>query len=286
MPKTNAREKLNYLFQLLDDDSAEIQRIVRQEILNNSLDVLFNKEVLAQSLADADLNAFNSLLGEMHTGIILQALSQLLEDQRQNVDLERASLALSYWDNPNVDVTRVQNRLDQLADRVFERMPQSGHPHGYIDQVNQLLFQDEGFRGNASDYYNPHNSFLARVLDNKLGNPISLCLVYLLVSRRVSFPIYGVALPAHFILKFDNGEDEIFFDPFHGGKIYSRQTCLNYLEGFDQENSEAVLKGCSNLEIISRTLRNLHLIYNSYNPDEGRLREVEGFLQLAEAFRV
>ena len=78
MPKTNAREKLNYLFQLLDDDSAEIQRIVRQEILNNSLDVLFNKEVLAQSLADADLNAFNSLLGEMHTGIILQALSQLL----------------------------------------------------------------------------------------------------------------------------------------------------------------------------------------------------------------
>lgn len=270
------------MLRLLDDESVEIQRIIRQEILKHALNIIFNRRNVIGQLPTQDLGKFEGLLKEVHLGVVMQALSQLINAPQEELDLEKGVIVLSYWDKPTISPAAISGQLDILAEDVAANMPSSGHPLTFIDHINQMLFREKGFRGNSSDYYNPANSLIHKVLKTRLGIPISLSTVYMLVARRLNFPVYGVAMPAHFILKFDNGEDEIFFDPFHGGKVYSQSTCLEYLQGFNAGKAEDILRGCSSYEIISRILRNLHIVYSSHTVVPEKVSEIESFLSLFE----
>ncbi|MEJ7667011.1 MAG: transglutaminase family protein [Hymenobacter sp.] len=43
---------------------------------------------------------------------------------------------------------------------------------------------------------------LQRVMETKRGNPLSLCVIYLLVAQRLDLPVFGVNLPNLFVLTF------------------------------------------------------------------------------------
>ena len=59
-----------------------------------------------------------------------------------------------------------------------------------------FLFEEEGFRGNGEEYYDPRNSFLNDVLARRLGIPITLSVITIEVARRVGLAVEGVGLPA------------------------------------------------------------------------------------------
>jgi regulator of sirC expression with transglutaminase-like and TPR domain len=277
------KENLDYLLQLFDDESPEIQKALREEILKHSLEIILNKDGFCKDLSPKDSEKLNFILKQLHRELIYNAYNQLSDSSQEEINLEKSVFVLSYWRQPEISCLTLTNLLDKLAGEVAEEMPQSGHPLGFIDHINKVLFQRYHFRGNSADYYNPENSYLHKVIETGLGIPISLSIIYILVAKRLSFPVFGVCMPAHFILKFDNGEDEIFFDPFYGGKIYSRQTCLEYMKGFDVVMPEKVLEGCSNLEIIKRVFRNLYLNYSSHTPEPDKLEEIEQILALLDA---
>ena len=65
----------------------------------------------------------------------------------------------------------------------------------------EFLGHEAGLRGNEKDYYNVANSLLPEVIDTRLGIPISLSLIYILVGRRAGIPICGVGLPGHFMIR-------------------------------------------------------------------------------------
>src|SRR5438876_1144393 len=76
--------------------------------------------------------------------------------------------------------------------------------------INQHLFTELGFHGNEQNYYEPDNSYLNRVLDRRTGNPISLCLIYLLIARRLRLPIAGIGMPGHFLVRYQSSTAEIY----------------------------------------------------------------------------
>jgi len=120
-----------------------------------------------------------------------------VEDDR--IDLVRAALVIAQTEYPNLDIDTYCARIEDLARRVKRLVPDLGDPSESIAALNRVLFEEEGFRGNAEDYYDPRNSFLNEVLDRKLGIPITLAVVYMEVARRVGFPLVGVharTLPA------------------------------------------------------------------------------------------
>ena len=100
-----------------------------------------------------------------------------------------------------------------------------------------MLFRGERFRGDKANYYDPQNSYLNRVMDRRLGNLISLCLVYLFVARRLNLPLVGVAMPGHFILRLQSPTFTIFVDPFNGGN-FTQAECAERLKrcGYGFEN--------------------------------------------------
>ncbi len=283
--KLEVNTKLNHLFKLLDDDSYKIQKILREEILNNALEITLNKEQYSHSLSILARKHYNKIISQLHFELILNAFEQLLEIPMDEIDLEKGFLLISFWDMPDVSCHNLSLQLDQIAERVLVDIPRYGHPLSFIDHINQVLFGEYHFTGNQIDYHNPNNSYLHRILETGQGIPISLSILYMLIAKRLNCPVFGVSMPAHFILKFDNGEDEIFFDPFYEGKVYTRQACLSYLGEIGTDNREEILQGCTNLDILRRVLRNLYYSYSSYDHQPERIAELEKLLSLLDTFR-
>lgn len=274
------QEKLQNLFKLLDDDSLEIQNILRDQLLQNASEVIFNQHRYRAQLDNFHIARFNYIVNELHFPLVKKALHQLVDSSLEDIDLEKGMLLLSYWRDNTLDTFNISGKLDQISREISIGIPLKGHPLSFLDHLNYFLFQEYNFTGNKLDYYNPDNSYLDKVLQTKKGIPITLSILYMLVASRLGMPVFGVPMPAHFILKFYNDEDEIFFDPYYGGKIYSRQICLSYLENARSENVNEILSGCSNVDIIKRVLRNLKLAYSSYEPDAKRVEEIETLLDV------
>jgi regulator of sirC expression with transglutaminase-like and TPR domain len=133
--------------------------------------------------------------------------------------------------------------------------------------LNQVLFDEEGLRGNNDDYYDPRNSFLNDVLDRKLGIPITLALIYMEVARRVSFPLFGVGMPGHFLLKhYDVEGRQVLIDAFNRGRIVTATDCqrrLDEIYGGQMPLQPEFLMTVSRRQMLTRILNNLKSVYLS-----------------------
>src|SRR5436309_5385577 len=125
-------------------------------------------------------------------------------------DLAEAALLVAARAEPQLSVGRELARLDDLAD---DARPWVESAVPWPDGLSRFLFLERGFRGNAEDYYDPHNSYLNRVLDRRLGLPITLSLVYVEVARRCGRRAEGVGLPGHFVVRAFTADDAVLLDP-------------------------------------------------------------------------
>jgi len=186
-----------------------------------------------------------------------------IEDER--IDLARAALTLAVTEYPNLQVEAYVARLDRLAERVRARISELGEPAQTIPALNAVLFEEEQFRANTEDYYDVRNSFLNDVLDRKLGIPITLSLLYMEVGRRVGFPLFGVGMPGHFLVKHYGVEGhQVLIDPYNGGRVLTPSDCQRRLDelyaGHISLQPEFLLP-VNRRQMLTRMLNNLKSIY-------------------------
>ena len=180
------------------------------------------------------------------------------------VPLAEAALILACEEYPQLEISPYLDMLDNMAEVAAQKLHPSDSPVETIGKINSVLFENFGFRGATEDYYDPRNSFLNDVLDRRIGIPITLSAVYMEVSRRLSFPVVGVGMPGHFIVKYADRRDEFFLDPFNRGEILTRDDCRNRIYeryGDSVEFHERLLGRVTHRQILWRMLNNLKEIY-------------------------
>lgn len=202
-----------------------------------------------------------------------KTFEQLVTLPDSGIPLAEAALLLACEEYPQLEIGPYLDRLDQMARVAQDLLPSAGSPVQTIETINGVLFETFGFRGNTEDYYDPRNSFFNDVLDRRIGIPITLSTVYLEVCRRLKFPIVGVGMPGHFIVKYAGRTDELFLDPFNRGEILTRDDCRErILEKYGDalEFNEHFLARVTNRQILWRMLNNLKDIYlRAYAFDKG-----------------
>lgn len=197
----------------------------------------------------------------------LRQFAALVEPAREDgsIPLAAAALTIARMEYPTLDVDPYRARLEEMAQRVRTRMRKNPTARESIALLNQVLFQEIGLRGNRDDFYDPRNSFLNDVLDRKLGIPITLSVLYMEVAARVGFPVAGVGMPGHFLLKhYDVVAGEIFIDAFNRGGILGPDDCQQRLDevyGGQVDMRAEYLQPVTPREILSRMLNNLRQIY-------------------------
>ncbi|MEK7433768.1 MAG: transglutaminase-like domain-containing protein [Cyanobacteriota bacterium] len=203
----------------------------------------------------------------------------LLDDQ--DINLEEACFILVNFVYPDIEISKYKDKLDEMSDNLRDKIKNLEDPLMIIKKINQYLFLAEGFKGNKADYFNAENSFINKVLDNKTGIPITLSIIYLLITKRLDLPFYGVGMPGHFIIKYYKDDLEIFLDPFHGGKILSKTDCINFLVFSGYGFTDRFLEKSSNKEIFKRMIRNILLVYQEVN-DNYRYEKLTDILNIID----
>ena len=212
---------------------------------------------------------------------VLQAFASLvrsgIDDER--IDLLRAALVFCRIEYPEFDPTPYIHQVEQYAHRVAERIDDPDEAAVCIAALNQVLFQEEMFRGNTVDYYSPRNSFINDVLDRRLGIPITLSLLYLEVARRAGFPLFGVGMPGHFLLKhYDVSGRSILIDAFNCGAIVTEEDCRQKVKSIYSGQislQPEFLLTVTRRQMLTRMLNNLRTIYLSQRDFRRAVRVVD-----------
>jgi len=192
-------------------------------------------------------------------------------------DLEEAVIQLSSLAFPEQDVSKMRSELDRISIRISELFTENEAQltdELKVTLMRQVMFEEEGFVGNLQQYNEPGNSYLFQVLRTRMGIPISLAVIYILVGHRLELPIYGTNIPLHFLLQYDSGQFFSFIDPFHGGVLLDRLTCEKFLEENGYSPEPKYFSKASTLSILKRMCRNLLNIYR-----ENKSKEMEELVQ-------
>lgn len=198
--------------------------------------------------------------------------------------LDLAALSIAALEYPDLDVAACEGALDGLAARVVgsSALPQTTLSN--VQSLRRVLGDEEGFRGNAEQYSDPENSFLNRVLDRKLGLPITLSVVYLEVARRAGIPLFGVSFPGHFLVacELDQGR-KLVVDPYNGGQLLTEAGCEDLLKKVAPQVKFApkMLAPAPVKTVTYRMLNNLKRVYLDRGDGERALRVVDLMLALA-----
>ena len=179
----------------------------------------------------------------------------------EEFDLEQAAWLFARTQYPLINVEAYQAVLEGYANELRDRLASNFGPKEVLQVLNQFLFSELGFAGNEENYYDPENSYLNRVLDRRKGNPINLCLLYILLTRRLRLPVAGIGLPGHFICRYQSTAAEIYLDPFNRGTFLTKADCVQYLANANFSRRDDYLTPVSPRRLLLRICSNLHQIY-------------------------
>ena len=179
------------------------------------------------------------------------------------INLARAALSYARDAYPGLDPDLYLARLDTWAGSIRPAVDARRDDMPF-ETLNDLLFNQLGFLGDTSNYYDPSNSYLNEVIDRRTGLPILLSVIYLEVGWRLELPLSGVGLPGHFIVRYDTTAHTWFIDPFHRGRVLSELDCARLaqqLTGSDLPFSRELLQPVTRRQILARMLNNLRAAY-------------------------
>lgn len=212
----------------------------------------------------------------------LQFLTEIRQPP-ERLSLAKAALYLAQEEYPTLESDRYLHQLDQMAAAVAAQMPDPPYPLRILKTLNQYLYDELGFRGNETNYYDPRNSYLNEVLDRRTGIPITLALVYLELAQRVQFPMVGVGFPGHFLIRPMVNEMAVWVDPFHQGEILFQEDCLERLQqmyGRSIEWRSQFVEAVTPYQFLARMLTNLKHIHLSRQELPKALADIERILLL------
>ncbi len=202
----------------------------------------------------------------------------------ESIRLEYAALLIAAEDEAHrkIDITEYLSRLASLGLEAETRV--AGAAGAAVEAFNNFLFEEAGFAGNQLDYYEPANSYLNRVLERRMGIPITLSIIYMEVGRKAGLQVDGIGLPGHFIVRAreSNAVESVLVDPFHG-KTLGLEDCQDRLDevyGGQVALTDEHLRAATTREILVRLLTNLKAIYARANLHLQTLSIIERILLL------
>lgn len=195
---------------------------------------------------------------------LMRELRELLLGSRRDLDLDLAALQIATIEHPEISPGGFLEVLNSYARELGQRLSPGAGGEEFIHTMNDYLFEELGFQGNQQEYYHPGNSCLNEVLTKRVGIPISLSVVYIEIARRLGRTVYGIGLPGHFIVQYEDDLMTAFIDPFHAGRMLFDTECFDLAQeitGLDVSTDPTVLKPVSKRQILVRMLNNLRSVY-------------------------
>jgi len=252
--------EIKALVRLLDDPDGQVQETVQSRLDTLGRDALPTLRQMRDEVADETTrDRIDEVVHRIHLGDVEQAWNTILT--QDEVNLERGAFVLALYRFPQLDIGAYQQQLDTFAQKIRPDIRALEGPERAL-RLAEFMTDELGFEGNRERYYDPNNSYLNRVMDRRLGIPISLSVLYVLLGQRLDMPVCGVNMPAHYLVKYADRQHELFLDVFNGGDPIAKEDCVRFL--------------------LKAGIRPLPFYFQCAEPKDTLLRMVRNLLAIAE----
>lgn len=274
MPENQIRA----LIRLLSDEDDRIVRTISGRLIDigpSAVPLLQEAEIEQPEMADR----IASVLEEIRGSKLEDELASLTALTDEAVNLEAGAFLIARYAYPALDVARYRAQLDTMAGEVRERIGYRASGEEAVNALNRYLFTEQGFKGNTKNYYEVENSYLNCVMDRRVGIPISLSAVYLLIGQRLALPLFGIGMPGHFLVKYESDRYKIFIDCFNGGALLTEKNCARFLTEAGYGFDDKYLQKSPVRAMLSRMTKNLLAVY-SKSGDVGKTARLTKFIEI------
>ena len=285
--------EIDALITLIEDPDPSIFSHVQQELAAHG------PAVIPQLERYWEVHDFGELFQERIEKLIHSIQFDEVKDRlaewhaTEDNELLDGALLINRFQYPSFDEQEIRRQISKLRQDIWLELNDSLTALETVNIFNHILYAVHGFEGNKNNYSSPQNSFIADVLSSKKGNPLSLAILYRILSDSLEVPIYGVNLPNHFILAWvDEGsmigegnvlkaENRILFyiNPFTGGTMIHRNEVDEFLNYLELPQKVGYYQPCTNGEIISRMINNLIYSYAQMGKEE-KVEELKALLDI------
>ena len=290
------KSEIEALIHLIDDPDEAIFNQIRNKILSIGDEVI---PFLEQAWENQDLgllyqSRIENIIHKIQFDSVYHALFKWANGGGQ--DLLEGALIVNRYQYPDLDTEDIRNKIGALRQDIWIELNNNLTAFEEIRIFNYILFDHHGFSGNKKNYHSPQNSYLNCVLESKKGNPLSLSILYCIIAQQLDIPIFGVNLPNHFVLAYqdknnvmnfvdpekENSDVLFYINPFSRGTIFNRTEIEQFLEQLKLEPKPTFFEPCSNIDIIKRMLANLVYSYEKlgYPQKVDELRELHSSLEI------
>jgi regulator of sirC expression with transglutaminase-like and TPR domain len=271
-------KELKALVSLLDDNDEQVVSEVTDKIRS------LGKEVIPYLEQEWE-NNFNPLVQQKIENLIHDLQYQLLKQrvaewyESNDQDLLTGLWLIATYQYPDLELERLKQDLEQIYYEAWLEFKPDLYAFDQIKVLNGVFFNKLKFGANTKNFHSPGNSMINVVLETRKGNPISLCVIYMLVARKLKLPVYGVNLPNLFILTYKDDKTQFYINAFNKGLIFSRQDIENYIHELHLAPQPTFFEPCSNLELVRRVFRNLIMSFDKMG-EHRKAEEVKELLLL------
>jgi regulator of sirC expression with transglutaminase-like and TPR domain len=172
-----------------------------------------------------------------------------------------AALLLAQHDLPELELQPYFQMLDDMANDLLKDPAIKSGGKKAIARLSQYLFAENGFHvPEQFGFQQAENHYLSTVLDDRVGLPIMLSIIYLELARRCDIQgVYAAALPLRFMVGLRlHPEDEVtLIDVANGGRMLTLKEAADSLGLVETDLMETAHTAAAPMSVVLRILNNL-----------------------------
>ncbi len=274
-----SHEELDALLRLLDDETPVVRERVAERLACSDGDLSEWLATQSRILSEKDSELLVEMLKPPRREILVRewiaptgGAGALQEDWESCEALLRT---LSDFLHDGVSLRQpLSDALDLLAEEASEEGIATAN------ELRAFLFEGNRLVGNHKTYYDPRNSDLAWCIAENRSNPLGLCLIFILVGRRLDLEIEGVNFPGHFMCRIFEDGFPVIVDCFDHGRLHLQATILENPE-IQRAHREILRQSAGPGTILLRLLNNLHksFVQNNFPEDAELILQLQATLE-------
>jgi len=188
------------------------------------------------------------------------------------IDLAETLLLISRQWDPSLDLEPLREKIDRLTGRVRQQLEPGAGAEETARTLARVIHQEEGYR--YTDEVDaegiPRETselFLHGLLTRQRGYCMNLSLLYLIVGERLGLPLFGVALPNHFFVRYESPDGKINIEATEGGAAHPDGF---YRQRFDVPPADSFfMRNLSKRETLGAYFSNVGMAhYKNRQPDD------------------
>ncbi|MDX9881931.1 MAG: transglutaminase-like domain-containing protein [Prolixibacteraceae bacterium] len=281
-------KKLHTLLTLLDDPDDSVFRMVEQEILKEDVRIVEKLEQIWETSLDELIQSrIENLIQQIQFNDTKEQIKKW--STRKTLDLFEGFFLISRYQYPDLRLKSITAQLDKITKDIWIEFNNSLTALEKITIVNHIIYDVHKFSINHHNIGSPQNCYLNQLLETQKGNPVSIAILYVLISRKLNLPVYFIDFPRNPLLAyFDQGIAELameqntgnpilfYINPSNKGAIVGKREIDYFIQKNEAITHTLVTTPCPDKTIIRKLLEALIQSYEElgFQDKVGDLREI------------